>query len=483
MLHLLKEYAEKKGLVSEPGFAPDTVRWVIVFSDTGEFLEVVELGNPEEKRNRGQAFTRCPKLSFSDLKSGSIVKCHFLVETVDVVTLISGEKADPKTVKKHKYFLDLLNKAGEVMPNLRTVAEMLESEDGKRQIHARLVELKVKPSEKITLRIGLDFPVENSSLHDWWRDFRADLVPSTKKVKSEKGKSPQSMRSLVTGNLVQPAKTTPKTKHLAGVGGLGTGDVLIGFKQESFCSYGLKQAYNAAVDEEESYVYVDALNDILTNHSTRLAGAKVAHWFKEQIPKDNDPMNLLVEADDLSELNAQRRARQMLESVRSGQVPKLHNNYFYALTLSGASGRVMVRDWMEGQFEELAGNIKNWFDDLEIVHRSGSGTAPSPKFMAVLGATVRDLKNLSAPFVTKMWRVAVRSEPIPQSALAHALDRLRVDIINDKPPNHARMGLMKAYHVRQDKLKGKESNMKSNLNPHHPSPAYHCGRLLAVLAG
>ncbi len=104
--------------------------------------------------------------------------------------------------------------------------------------------------------------------------------------------------------------------------------------------------------------------------------------------------------------------------------------------------------------------------------------APSPKFLAVLGATVRELGELNPPFVAKMWRTAVRKEAIPRAALAQALYRARVDIIEDKPANHARMGLLKAYFVR--KKGGDAMSVKSN--PEHPSPAYHCGRLMAVLA-
>jgi CRISPR-associated protein Csd1 len=189
---------------------------------------------------------------------------------------------------------------------------------------------------------------------------------------------------------------------------------------------------------------------------------------------------------DDEERNAQHQARVLLESIQRGNRPELGGNHFYALALSGAGGRVRVRDWMEGPFEELAANIGQWFEDLSIVHREGGRPAPDPKFMAVVGATVRELDDLPPPFVAKMWRVAVRGEPIPQTALGQALVRFKADIVDkDKTFNHARMGLMKAYFVRQDRrLKGVEveSDLKSVYNPEHPSPAYHCGGMMAVLA-
>jgi CRISPR-associated protein Csd1 len=139
----------------------------------------------------------------------------------------------------------------------------------------------------------------------------------------------------------------------------------------------------------------------------------------------------------------------------------------------------MMRDWMEGSFEELIIKIGQWFSDLEIVARDGGNPAPEPKFMAVCGALVRELKDLQAQTATTLWRVALTGRPIPQSFIAQAMTRFRCDLIDDKSFNHARMGLMKAYFIR----KGGTHNMSAYLNKEHPEPAYQCGRLLAVLAG
>jgi len=43
------------------------------------------------------------------------------------------------------------------------------------------------------------------------------------------------------------------------------------------------------------------------------------------------------------------------------------------------------------------------------------------------------------------------------------------------------MGLIKAYFRR--KHSGGDTDMHATVNEEHPNPAYHCGRLLAVLAG
>jgi CRISPR-associated protein Csd1 len=89
-----------------------------------------------------------------------------------------------------------------------------------------------------------------------------------------------------------------------------------------------------------------------------------------------------------------------------------------------------------------------------------------------------NLNKLPAPTATTLWRTALAGLPIPQPFIAQALARFRADLIDDKPFNHARMGLIKAYFIR----KGGDHHMSAYLNKEHPESAYHCGRLLAMLA-
>jgi len=476
MLELLAEYAKKHGIDTEPGFAPKEVRWAIVCDDDGRFLNVAELGDVEAKRNRGQEFTRCPSLTPSEMVSNKI-RSHFLVETTDRVVLYKIKPTDDEIPERHEYFVKLLREASAAMPQLRLIADCLSDRDSLAQIRDALERQRAKPTDKVTFQIGDIFPVRAEAWHDWWRAFRKTLA-------DEEARQP--MRGFMTGWLVEPARTHPKIKGLVGVGGRPSGDVLIGFDKPAFTSYGLVQSANAAVCEESAYTYTGSLNYLIKHHSERLAGAMVVHWFKERVAAEDDPLPWLMEGEEQRELNAQEWASKLLTAIRTGKRPHLADNYFYALTLSGASGRVMVRDWMEGQFKELVRNVATWFNDLGIVHREGGPRlAPAPKFLAVVAATARDLADVPAPFVAKMWRVAVRGEAIPQAGLAQALARTRVDILEDTPFNHARMGLMKAYHIRKDRKVGGDTmsdDLKPYLNEDHPDPAYQCGRLMAVLA-
>lgn len=323
----------------------------------------------------------------------------------------------------------------------------------------RLALLKAKPTDWLRWRIAGADPLQQTEVLDWWRNWRLNDLNSSKVVeKSKRGNAiqqslpdsvPIGMVCFLSGDAGEPVATQPKIAGLSGVGGLGTGDVMAGFDKAAFCSYGLEQALNAAMSEKPVREYVDALNHLIKNHSRKLANALVVHWFKEAIQKEDDPLWFLSEPPELTEGAAQQSARNILESLRKGERPVPPDNRFYALTISGASGRVMLHDWMEGDFKELVARIEQWFADLEIVARDGGRTAPEPKFMAVCGAMLRDLKDLPAPTATTLWRAALLGLPIPQQFIANALARFRADIIEDKPFNHARMGLIKAYFIRK----------------------------------
>ncbi len=485
MLGQVIEYLQNQNIQAEPGFNSKFVRWIIACAEDGRYLDVIEIGDTTSKKNQGQEFAMCPDFTQPEMVAGGTTKAHFLVESVEVVTLFSKETSSVKIKGKHAYFVDLLRQAGAAMPELKKIADLLQDSDLLVRIRQRLEDYKAKPTDKMTFRLGNTYPVESTVWHNWWREFRASLVSGVKKA-------PGASRSFLTGRLVQPAVTHPnKIKGLAGVGGQPSGDVLIGFDKEAFCSYGLEQSVNAAMSEEEAATYCRAINELIRRSSGRLPGARVIYWFKERVSSEDDPLvwleNSEIPVQQFAGM-AQRRVRELLEAVQTGKRPDLARNRYYALTLSGAGGRVMVRDWVEGEFKRLVANIANWFDDMSIVQRDGGGPAPPPKFYAVLGAIEEAPADLPAPLASRIWRVAVQNEPIPETVLVRALNKVRRHILKGENPNQIGLGLIKAYHLRKTRTNGErrdtmeEDLLRPELNEKHPSPAYHCGRILAILA-
>ncbi|MGQ9881943.1 MAG: type I-C CRISPR-associated protein Cas8c/Csd1 [Armatimonadota bacterium] len=471
MIHQLVDYAIKKQLVTVPGFAPKTVKWLIWIDTNGNFQDVTELGDPSQRRNPGQEFPWCPDLQQNEITAGGQIRSHFLVDTCEVVALFRVQN-DPKKEQKHRYFIKLLREASKDYPLCGVAADALADPQTLEDIRNRLETLRAKPADKVTIRVGNQTLVESDAWHSWWQQFRGSL-------KDTSSSASQRRVCFATGQPTVPAETHPKISGLADVGGQPTGTVLIGFDKDAFTSYGLKQSANCAVSEDAAYAYRAALIDLLANSSHRLVNQKVVHWYSTSLVPEDDPITLLLgDSQSQREATAQESARRLLQSLHRGERPIPPDTRFYLITLSGSGGRVMVRDWVEGSFNELVENVNAWFDHLAIVRRDGVSLAGPPKFLAVAGALVRDLQDIPAPTLAKLFHSALKNEPIPREVMTQALARVKVDIVKDNTFHEARMGLLKAYHIR----KGGNNSMSAYLNPNHPDPAYHCGRLMAVLA-
>jgi CRISPR-associated protein Csd1 len=482
MLELLTKYAEEEGLEIEPGFGPKTVNWAVQLDNRGNLLDVTPL--------QQRVFPKCPDLSQGEMIAGGVTRSHFLVDTVEVVTLFikatgnSEEAVDPKTIRKHDYFKELIARVASeaALSEFAVLANCLNNSACVENIRKRLLAQKGTPTERVTFAIDGKFLLDSMDWHDWWRLYRNSLAEvSSKKalVKSDE------MLCMITGLPDKPAKTHSKISKLSDVGGMPSGDVLIGFDKDAFASYGLEQSANAPVCENCAAAYRAALNHLLSETGQRLGGSKVVHWFKEKIAIEEDPLPFLVEGSDAEEVEAKKRFKTLLNSINSGLRPDLANNHYYSLVMSGASGRIMIRDWIDGKFRALLQNVIMWFEDMAIVNRNGLELCSDPKFLAVIGSLGREFRDVPSPLISKLWRVAARGERIPQSILASALARIRVDLIRDEPANHARMGLLRAYHLRKNQKHGgdlMEKQLGPFLNESHPSPAYQCGRLIALLA-
>lgn len=483
MLHELVAYADKHLEDSEPGFKTREVRWSVELAADGRFLGILPLGDGK----RGADLPRCPDMHA--MNAGG--KSHFLVESAQTVALLFKANEDDKKIvsarTRHRFYMQLLREAAKSELCLGLLADALEDDKQFDEIHTALAAQRAKPSDWVTWRIDGSDPRLDAGVQAWWRAWRRTdqgNEPVTESGKDAAATDSEMMICLLTGLPTRPLPTHPKITGLSSVGGIAMGDVMVGFDKAAFGSYGLDQSANAAMSAEATQKYVDALNYLIRNHSRKLANTLVAHWYRHSLPPEDDPLAFLVdmETDEQSEAVAFAAARRLLDAIRAGERPDLANNHYYALTLSGAAGRVMVRDWMEGSFENLVRHITDWYAHLQIVARDGKGHARDPKFMAVCGALVRDLKDLPAPTASTLWKVAIQGLPIPRPLMAQALARFRAELVDkDQPPfNHARMGVIKAYFIRR--TPGGDPSMTTTYNPNHPSAAYHCGGLLALFA-
>lgn len=515
MLQELVRYAQTNPALSdsEPGFTTRTVRWIAELSLDGQLVNVLPLGD-----DKGEQTSKCPAMH--NMNAGG--RAHFLVETLQTITLLCKPNEDPKKVagsrEKQTYFKEMVRQASVAAMAIQPLARFLDDAEQVEALRARLSAERAKPTDWLRWRIAGTDPLLQPEVPNWWREWRAaDQAKRKSEEKPKRGKAAkQGLRDAVsagmvcflTGEALDPLSTHPKISGLSGVGGLGTKDVMVGFDKAAFCSFGLEQSSNAAMGEKPASMYVDALNYLIKDkgHARKMANALVVHWFKETVEPEDDPLAFLFEPPEQTEAAAQSTARKILDSLRTGERPIPANNRYFAMTVSGAAGRVMVRGWMEGSFEELVRNITAWFDDLEMTNRSGKNVAQDPKFERVITCLLQPRKERQkyedwvkpiGHARLDLLHAAIQRRVIPFHIIARIASQLPVFFMNDELNRvlfgkqddsenaglylsllYARMGLIKAYFIR----KGGNNCMSAYLNKEHPESAYHCGRLLAMLA-
>lgn len=475
MLNELVEYARKNGLSMPPGFKSKMGKWTILLGDEGNFIDVIK---DDEK-----SFSMCPDLSQPELIAGGVTRCQFLLETVSVVAALATKDNEKD---KHLFFVNMLKDAAQHEPGLKLCVDMLEDQEKLQKVQSALNTKRAKPTDKLTFKVGDIYPLETTSWHNWWLEFRRTLAGGDS--------AGEGMRCLMSGELVKTAEKHPKIMGLSNVGGQSSGSVLIGFDKAAFASYGLRQARNAACSEEAAADYRNALEHLVRKAPKPIAGTMCLHWYKEPLNEDDDLLDFAAFGAD-NEKEALLQANRIVNAVRDGSCPQYLNNRYYILQISGAGGRIMVRDWLEGEYLELVENIRNWFEDLEIIQSWGNGTSKAFKLTAAqlrliahrknerIGDSFKRVNQELATIMPGIWRSIIMGHSLPDAVAQKSLLYIRSRLLaqeEDSNLDQIACSLLKAWYNR--KKNGGAWKMNAAINPEHPSPAYHAGRMMAVLA-
>ena len=474
MLQALIAYAERENL-GDPDFEAASIHWLIPLTSNGKLSSdpIPLYDDPTIKKPQPKKLLRA-FTSPNELNQGD--KSHFLADSLERAVLMPNPKAPEKAEGRrvqHVYFRKLLTEASVAAPSaaakLTALLTFLSDDTELAQLHTAFVTSKAKPTDNATFEVAGEKLLDDPALKTFWRNRRATLRAST---------TLSHRVCLASGQLAETLDTTEKIRGVPG--GLATGTTLIAFNKEcpSFASYGLKQAQNAAISPDSELKFRSALNTLIslgwrpTNDSIHL------HWTRDPAP--TDLFALLTSADEAEIKN-------LLSSAQTGIVPaSLQANAYYALSLSGNLGRIVVRDWLECTVSEVEAHIRRWFSDLTIISPDGSGEENAFKLGRLLYAMVRDkIDELPPQIPTQLLYAALRGTPLPQTALTAALRRQQIE--NKQPGDHAdprlnpaRMALIRACINRSPSATTTKTIMTPSLDSDSSDSAYLCGRLFAV---
>ncbi len=287
--------------------------------------------------------------------------------------------------------------------------------------------------------------------------------------------------SLVNGEEEELARLHPQ---LSGVAGANTsGAAIVSFNNDAFESYGKSQSYNAPVGTRDAFRYTTALDRLLADGArrTRIGDATVVFWSDRASGADAEEMLRQIFGEDASsEEPAEHaatvdRVRGSLDAARRGLLSDRIQDPdapFYVLGLSPNKSRLNVRFWLAGTVRQFAERLAQHAEDLQIVGQPSS--EPLMSIQATVAETSRRGERPSPQLAGSVARAILAGLPsFPEMLLNAIVRRIRAD--GEVP--HRRAAILKAFLKRE-----RSFDVDVYLNKEHPEKAYHCGRLLAVLA-
>ena len=518
LLKHLYDFAHSRKLLDDLAFSPKPVRWIIELDSNGYLIGIQATGDDK----RGKEFS-CPQTTRPKVAGGV---AEFLADGLTSLFGLDPEPDAPMSESKRqdrdknnqtKYddFWCQINKAAE-LTKLDQLQALLKFRKCLPDLTKQLLrwgtapdakpgakpawwlhtasgnEMRLGP-ENFTFRVNGELLIENESIRQFWRNQHREELKAARDGYT-KG------LCLISSRQDQPLAPThnPKIKGVPNTQSFGA--AIVSFDKDAFASYGFDQSLNAPTSEEAATAYCVALNFLLgkDDRSLRLGQTSFCFWTRETQQAGSFFSNLLNKPDP-------RTVAQFLKSPFSGIERELaKKDDFFAVTLAGNAGRIVVRHWLQEPLEKALEHFQKWFEDLEIttpprpvpksgkkVDASGKKTEFHPLSIYWLSRTTisdeqaKELqKHLPPEVPAQLYRAALEGAAPSVSLIKPILDQLHSKLVRDENYqllyDQSRFALLKLILNRNRNPNTME--IKPELTADTDDPAYNCGRLLAILA-
>ncbi len=383
LLQHLNDFATSRNLLDNLAFKSKAVRWIITLDHAGNLVGQGPVETEGEKR-RGKEFN-CPQTMRPKVAGGV---AEFMADGITAVfgldmdpeKSMSEKKRKDRDVNNRRKFDDFwtqIEQAYKEIPGPALKALLaFKPEPGQEPSFLRWgISSDAKPKEKpawwITksagaeVKLGPDnfsFRVEEQLLLEdeihiqpfWRRQFEQEN-------EAHETDAPRGF-CLVTGESDLPIALThnPKVQGVPNTQAFGA--AIVSFDKDAFVSYGFDQSLNASTSTRAATAYCTALNKMLgrDDHSIRLGQASCCFWTRNETDATSAWGALLNRADP-------KAVADFLKSPWAGlEREALRLEQFYAVTLAGNSGRIVVRHWMQTTLETATESLWRWFSDLDL---------------------------------------------------------------------------------------------------------------------
>ena len=285
---------------------------------------------------------------------------------------------------------------------------------------------------------------------------------------------------LVAGEPDEPARLHTAIKGVYGAQTSGAN--IVSFNLPAFNSYGKEQSFNAPVGKCAEFAYTTALNRLLAKGSgqrLQVGDASTVFWAERKHEIESVFADLFGEPPKGETEQDYKQIVATFRAPKTGAPPQLDpKTRFYVLGLAPNAARIAVRFWFAGTVGEVAGNVEQHFDDIEIIR------APKqPKYLSLfrlLVATAAQGKaeNIPPNLAGELMKAILAGTPYPKALLGAAIRRCRAE----HEINYPRASLIKAVLSREARYYRKtEKEIGMSLDKTNSNVGYRLGRLFATL--
>lgn len=468
ILQALYEYYQRKPELPGLGFEEKEIPFLITLDEQGRFVQIDDTREGEGKKRIAKRF-----LVPQAVKRTVGVAANLLWDNAGYILGVDNKGKPERLAEQTRVFkqaiLDLqLNDD----PGVNAVLRFLENEEEK----AKTIAAASRWPEILEKGANLAFKLSG----------RVELVCQSEAVRSAfASRTPEMNREtgicLISGEDEPIERLHPAIKGVWG--GQPTGGNIVSFNLSAFNSFGKSQGANSPVGKRAAFAYTTALNHLLSRESRQrlqVGDASTVFWAEKDNSIEDAFADFFAEPpkDDPDRLS--KAVESLYKSPQTGALSFDHDGTkFYVLGLAPNAARISVRFWEVKTVGELAGHIRQYFNDLKIVHAPHEKPYLSLFRLLVSTATQGKADNIPPNLAGDFMKSILAGTPYPQTVLQATIRRVRAE----REINYPRAALIKAWLNRQMRFSAldNEKELDVSLDASNTNTGYRLGRLFAVL--
>ncbi len=457
-----RKSADPESGLAQPGFEWKEIPFIIELGAQGNPIQIEDTREGEGKKKRATSF-----LVPQGVKRANVVAANLFWDNAAYVLGVDT-KGNPKRVEEQRQaFIAKIESLPAPVHDDAGVQAVL---NFLRQANTDSLSPYVEWGEIVETAPNLTFRLQGDVDLVCQRPAVREVVGTWQDTTSVNG------LCLVTGEVGEIERLHTAIK---GVWGAQTsGANIVSFNLDAFNSYGKKQGTNAPVSKQAAFRYTTALNHLLRKDSPQrlqVGDASVAFWADRPTELETGFVDIFGEPPKDDPDRNVRAVRSLYTAIDQGLLENdTGQANFFALGLAPNAARLAIRFWQHGTVADMAGRIKQHFDDLTIQRSPRDPLYLSLFRLLVSVATQGKADNIPPNLGGELVRSILAGLPYPRTLLAAAVRRIRAE----HEVTYARAALLKACINRNVNM---EEEVTMSLDKANSNVGYRLGQLFAVL--